>query len=212
MGNTGSISGNLRKTFATPSLKFTVASHALRNLFLQETVERSAYRREHGTLPATVPEWPGPHLVTRSGGVCGGTGKCRSQGDGRSGCSHDLIPLEFALLRAFLRQEEWTTTQLAQVLPVKPSRISRVVTKLADRGLISRRRPRKDRRVVILTLTEEGKAFTVELHRRVQAHDARLSVGVTEQEMVALASATSKIMANHASLSQSRSSQPLGVQ
>ena len=126
--------------------------------------------------------------------------------------SHDLIPLEFALLRAFLRQEEWTTTQLAQVLPVKPSRISRVVTKLADRGLISRRRPRKDRRVVILTLTEEGKAFTVELHRRVQAHDARLSAGVTEEEMAALASATSKIMANHASLSQSRSSQPLGIQ
>ena len=113
---------------------------------------------------------------------------------------HDLIPLEFALLRAFLRQEEWTTTQLAQVLPVRPSRISRVVSKLVDRGLMRRRRPRHDRRVVILTLTEEGKALTLELHRRVQAYDAELSEGVTEQEMAALASATSKIMANYAAL------------
>ena len=113
---------------------------------------------------------------------------------------HDLVPLEFALLRAFLRQEEWTTTRLAGVLTVKPSRISRVVTKLVDRGLMSRRRPRNDRRVVILTLTEEGKVFTRDLHRRIQAHDARLAEGVTEQEMAVLASATSKIMTNYAAL------------
>ena len=74
---------------------------------------------------------------------------------------HDLIPMEFALLRLFLRREEWTTTQLAQALPVKLSRISRIVTKLVDRGLILRRRLRSDRRVVILTLTEEGRALTL---------------------------------------------------
>ena len=34
--------------------------------------------------------------------------------------SYNLIPLEFTLLRTFLDKEEWTTTQLAQVLPVKP--------------------------------------------------------------------------------------------
>ena len=117
---------------------------------------------------------------------------------------HDLIPMEFALLRLFLRREEWTTTQLAQVLPVKPSRISRVVTKLVDRGLMSRRRPPKDRRVVLLTLTEEGEALTREINERVQAHDARLSEGVTEQELAALAATTSKIVANHAALPYSR--------
>ena len=97
--------------------------------------------------------------------------------------SYDLIPLEFALLRAFLGKEEWTTTQLAQVLPVKAPRISRVVTKMVDRGLMRRRRARNDRRVVFLTLTDEGKALTLELHRRVQAYDATLSKGVCEEEM-----------------------------
>ena len=117
---------------------------------------------------------------------------------------HGLIPLEFALLRVLLEKEECTTTQLAQVLPVKAPRISHVVTKLVDRGLMSRRRLRNDRRVVMLALTEEGRALTLELHRRLQAHDARLTVGVREEEMAAFASTTSKIMANHAVLAQSK--------
>ena len=117
--------------------------------------------------------------------------------------SHDLNPLEFALLRAFLGQEEWTTTRLAQVLPVKAPHVSRVVTKLVDRGLIRRRRPRNDRRVVFLTLTDEGKALTLELHRRVQAYDARLSDGVSEEEMTAFVSVTSKVTANYAGMAQS---------
>ena len=43
---------------------------------------------------------------------------------------YNLIPLEFAILRAFLGREEWTTTQLAEALPVNVSRVSRVVTKM----------------------------------------------------------------------------------
>ena len=114
-----------------------------------------------------------------------------------------LIPLDFALLRLFLEREEWTTTQLAEALPVNVSRVSRVVTKMVGMGLMRRRRLRSDRRVVILTLTEEGLALTSELHRRVQAYDATLSEGVSAQEMAVFTSVTSKVMANYASLAQS---------
>ena len=117
---------------------------------------------------------------------------------------HDLIPLEFALLRVFLGEEERTTTQLAQILPVKMSRISVVVTKMVGRGLMRRRRLRNDRRIVMLALTEEGKALTSELDRRVQAYDARLSEGVSEEEMAVFASVTSKVMANHTALQSRR--------
>ena len=116
---------------------------------------------------------------------------------------HDLIPLEFALLRVFLGEEERTATQLARILPVKMSRISVVVTKMVGRGLMRRRRLSNDRRVVMLSLTEEGKALTLKLHRRVQAYDARLSEGVSEEEMAVFASVTSKVMTNHTAL-QSR--------
>ena len=78
---------------------------------------------------------------------------------------HGLAHIDFALLRLFLGVEEWTTSQLAQVLPLAPSGISRTVTKLVDMGLIQRRRLLSDRRVVVLTLTEAGTALTQDLHR-----------------------------------------------
>ena len=117
---------------------------------------------------------------------------------------HDLIPLEFALLRVFLGEEERTTTQLAQILPVKMSRISVVVTKMVGRGLMRRRRLSNDRRVVMLSLTEEGKALTLKLHRRVQAYDARLCEGVGEEEMAVFVFVTSKVMANYTALQSRR--------
>ena len=97
-----------------------------------------------------------------------------------------------------------TTTQLAQILPVKMSRISVVVTKMVGRGLMRRRRLSNDRRVVMLSLTEEGKALTLKLHRRVQAYDARLCESVGEEEMAVFASATSKVMTNYAALQSRR--------
>ena len=117
---------------------------------------------------------------------------------------YNLIPLDFALLRLFLEKEEWTTTQLAEALPVNASRISRVVTKMVGMGLMRRRRLRSDRRVVMLTLTEEGKALSLELHRSVQAYDARLSVDVHEEEMAVFASVLSKVMANYTALQTGR--------
>ena len=117
---------------------------------------------------------------------------------------YNLIPLEFAILRAFLGREEWTTTQLAEALPVNVSRVSRVVTKMVGMGLMRRRRRRSDRRVVALVLTEEGKALALELHRRVQAYDARFSEGVSEEELAVFASVLSKVMANYTALQTRR--------
>ena len=114
-----------------------------------------------------------------------------------------LIPLDFALLKLFLEREEWTTTQLAEALPVNVSRVSRVVTKMVGMGLMRRRR-RTDRRVVMLALTEEGKALTLDLHRSVQAYDARLSKGVSEEDLAVFASVLSKVMANYTALQTGR--------
>ena len=115
---------------------------------------------------------------------------------------HGLTHIDFALLRLFLGAEEWTTSHLAQTLPIALSGISRSVTKLVDMGLIQRRRLRSDRRIVILTLTEEGLKLTQELHRRVQEFDSRLCEGVGEDDMAGFASVCETVMANHAALEQ----------
>ena len=117
---------------------------------------------------------------------------------------YNLIPLEIAILRAFLGREEWTTTQLAKALPVTLSRVSRVVKKMVGMGLMRRRRRRNDRRVVMLALTEEGKALTLELHRSVHAYDARLSEGVSEEELAVFSSVLSKVMTNYTTLQTRR--------
>ena len=112
--------------------------------------------------------------------------------------AHGLTHVDFALLRLFLGVEEWTTTQMAQALPLAPSSISRTVTKLVDKGLVQRRRLLSDRRVLILTLTQEGMALTQDLHRRVQAYEAGLCGNVSDEEMEVFTSVTSTIMANYA--------------
>lgn len=113
---------------------------------------------------------------------------------------HGLTHIEFALLRSFLRVDEWTTTQLAQTMPLALSGISRSITKLVDMGLVRRRRLRRDRRVVILTLTEEGLALTQDLQTQVQAFDLSLCEGLSEEEMAIFASVCSTVMSNYAAL------------
>ena len=115
---------------------------------------------------------------------------------------HGLIHIDFALLRLFIRREQWTTTQLARTLPVNASRISRRVAKLVNMGLVSRRRPHIDRRVVYLRVTDKGKALTLDIQRRVHSYEAVLSEGVSREEMAVFASVTSRIMANYAAWRQ----------
>lgn len=111
--------------------------------------------------------------------------------------AHNLKPLDFALLRLFLTDDEWTPTELARVLPVEVSAISRLVTKLVDRGLLYRRRPRTDRRIVLLKLTEEGTALALEMHRRVQAYEESLVQDIPEDEIENFLSTIRKILDNY---------------
>ena len=117
---------------------------------------------------------------------------------------HGLTHIDFALLRLFLGVDEWTTTQLAQTLPIAVSGISRSVSKLVDMGLIRRRRLLSDRRVVILRLTEKGTSLTHDLQERVQAFDDSLCVGVDEEEMAVFTSVCAMVMANFSALEPPR--------
>lgn len=110
--------------------------------------------------------------------------------------SHGLTSMEFAMMRLFLTDKEWTATELAQVLPVEVSAISRMVSKLVDRGLLSRRRPKSDRRVVVLKLTDKGREVGLELHESVHSYEDRLIEGIDAHELDTFHSVINKIMAN----------------
>ena len=131
-------------------------------------------------------------------------GEAVEKGTAEQTAPYDLAPVEFSLLRVCLERGECTATQLAEVLPVDAARISRIVTKLVDMDLLSRRRLRNDRRVVMLDLTEKGHELTSSLQQRVDAYDSLLMEGVSEEEVRVCVAITAKVLANYDALKQAR--------
>ena len=128
-----------------------------------------------------------------------------TRGVEREAVAYDLTPTEFAAVRLFLIDLEWTVTELAQMLSVDASSMSRVVNNLVERGLLSRRRPREDRRLVFLKLTEEGVALGLELHERAHSHEERLTRGISPEDLEAFLATIRRIVANHAAMEESDS-------
>lgn len=117
--------------------------------------------------------------------------------------SHELLPLDVHLLLICQELEECTATQLVGLLPVDAARISRLVNGLVDRGLMLRRRPRSDRRVVILRLSPEGEELASEVRRRMETLYAGLTQGLSEGELRAFTSAAMRIIANYEAMARS---------
>lgn len=113
---------------------------------------------------------------------------------------YGLTANEFALLRCFIYRDEWTATQLTEILLADASRISRFVDVLVKRGLLRRRRRADDRRVVRLMLTDEGERVTREIERLVAEYEDRLMDGVTDEEREASLGVLAKVLANAAAL------------
>ncbi len=122
------------------------------------------------------------------------------KGIGAEVARYDLSPLDIQLLMICMEMNECAATQLAQLLPVDASRISRLVTGLADRGLLRRRRLRRDRRIVMLRLSPRGQELTVQVTEHMQSYYARLTQGLNEREMRAFATTAMKISANYAAM------------
>ena len=117
----------------------------------------------------------------------------------------NLTPTEFAVIRLFHIEPEWTVTDLAQMLSVNISVMSRAVSRLVEKELLQRRRPREDRRVVLLRLTEDGDSMALEFHEKARAYEKRLTRGIGAEEMENCLTTIRKIVANHAALNGSNS-------
>ncbi|WP_042356066.1 MarR family winged helix-turn-helix transcriptional regulator [Bacillus rubiinfantis] len=73
--------------------------------------------------------------------------------------SNDLTNDQHYILRYIHQSGSCTSTELAAVFEVNKSAITAIINRMADRGLIQRTRDQNDRRVVYLTLTDEGNAL-----------------------------------------------------
>ena len=135
--------------------------------------------------------------------------KSVTRGLDRETAAYDLTPTEFAAISLFNVDQEWTTTEPTQMLSVNASAVSRVVNNLVNRGALSRRRSREDRRMVYLKLTEEGVALGFELQERVHACEQRLTHGISSEDLEICLATIKRIVANHAALEEANSD-PVG--
>jgi DNA-binding MarR family transcriptional regulator len=100
----------------------------------------------------------------------------------------DLTPTQYNALR-ILRgagEEGLSCSQISERMVTKDSDITRLLDRLESRGLISRERESKDRRVIIARITEGGLRTLAELDKPIQEHHRRLLKHMGEKELANL--------------------------
>src|SRR4029078_12138812 len=86
-----------------------------------------------------------------------------------------------------------TPGELAEHEKVQPPSMTRVIAVLEERSLVGRPPPPTDRRQVLLTVTEEGRAVVQRVRRRKDAWLARRLAELTTEERAPLLSAVSRV-------------------
>lgn len=61
------------------------------------------------------------------------------------------------ILRILSQKEEMTQKELQDILEIRPGSMSEIISKLECRGMLERIRDEKDKRKIVLRITEEGK-------------------------------------------------------
>ena len=127
-----------------------------------------------------------PDIQRELGYLVGRLASAMRTGLDRELASFNISSAQWAILEACHEGEADTLTSLARVIPIDSASISRQVERLVRAGLVQRRRSTRDRRLVRLSLTDEGNRLMPELAERVQANNAKFLAGITKREQEAM--------------------------
>lgn len=100
-----------------------------------------------------------------------------------------LSDIQLAALAALDRHEAMSPGELAEHEKVQPPSMTRVIAVLEERNLVRRAPHPTDRRQVILTVTEDGRALVNRVRRRREAWLAQRLQELSEEERATLAAA-----------------------
>ena len=100
-----------------------------------------------------------------------------------------LSETQLAALSALEKHQAMTPGELAEHEKVQPPSMTRVIAVLEERSLVVRSPHPTDRRQVILTVTEEGRAVVQRVRRRKDAWLARRLAELTAEERATLRAA-----------------------
>ena len=117
------------------------------------------------------------------------------EGLARQLSAYDVDAVEYTILDVCLGMGPISIRDLRRLVPIDPGLISRATTLLEDKGLLEKRRPRDDRRLVRLIVTEQGAALMPQLTGRVQEFYAVLLKGISHRELAGCNSVMEQMIA-----------------
>lgn len=95
----------------------------------------------------------------------------------------ELSDAQYGLLFGLRRHEALPTNELALLADLSPATTTEMLEALEVAGLVSRVRSEQDRRVVLTSLTERGRALVDERHARFAPRFAAAMAGFSDEEL-----------------------------
>ena len=100
---------------------------------------------------------------------------------------YNLTPAEFRILAVLVERGSANAAEISVLTPIDPSFVSRMVQRLAEKRLLSRRRSRTDRRTVSLRPTKSGQALLTQLQEPIQQLEQEFIQGLSQSDQRRLA-------------------------
>ena len=106
--------------------------------------------------------------------------KCRF--DSEIGHSLDLREKEITFLSAIADDSGITSKELSEIAGLSPSRASRVISSLHDKGFIELEHDSSDRRLINISLTEKGNSCAAGIRKKKEECESNLLRGLSDYE------------------------------
>jgi DNA-binding MarR family transcriptional regulator len=110
---------------------------------------------------------------------------------------HGLTAVQWAPLLIISRGGNPTAASLARDLNTDTGAMTRMLDRLEAKGLLTRSRSAQDRRVVVLTLTDQGRELTTRIPYHLASVYNHQLTGFTNEEFQQLKGFLRRIIANH---------------
>jgi len=106
----------------------------------------------------------------------------------------DITPRQFAVLMAVADSEEPSQTALVQKTGIDRSTLADIVRRLVERGLLQRKRTRRDARMYAVRLTDRGESTLKKAQPAARNTDERLLSAIPQREREVFLGALTKIV------------------
>lgn len=106
----------------------------------------------------------------------------------------DLTPRQYAVLRAVDANEEPSQTTLVDKTGIDRSTLADIVRRLVEKGLLSRKRTRRDARMYAVRLTEKGQTALRRAEPVARSTDERLLSAIPQREREVFLQSLSRIV------------------